>query len=80
GSSGSSGSNPSSSGGTTKRFRTKFTAEQKEKMLAFAERLGWRIQKHDDVAVEQFCAETGVRRQVLKIWMHNNKNSGPSSG
>lgn len=69
-------SNPSSSGGTTaKRFRTKFTAEQKEKMLAFAERLGWRIQKHDDVAVEQFCAETGVRRQVLKIWMHNNKNS-----
>ncbi|XP_013639607.1 PREDICTED: zinc-finger homeodomain protein 2 [Brassica oleracea var. oleracea] len=69
-------SNPSSSGGTrAKRFRTKFTAEQKEKMLAFAERLGWRIQKHDDAAVEQFCAETGVRRQVLKIWMHNNKNS-----
>ncbi|CAN8274033.1 unnamed protein product [Cochlearia groenlandica] len=71
-------SNPSSSGGggtTGKRFRTKFTAEQKEKMLAFAERLGWRIQKHDDMAVEQFCMETGVRRQVLKIWMHNNKNS-----
>ncbi|KAJ0239712.1 Zinc-finger homeodomain protein 2 [Hirschfeldia incana] len=69
-------SNPSSSGGTrAKRFRTKFTPEQKEKMLEFAERLGWRIQKHDDAAVEQFCAETGVRRQVLKIWMHNNKNS-----
>ncbi|KAF8115467.1 hypothetical protein N665_0026s0012 [Sinapis alba] len=69
-------SNPSSSGGTkAKRFRTKFTAEQKEKMFAFAERLGWRMQKDDDVAVEQFCEDTGVRRQVLKIWMHNNKNS-----
>ncbi|KAG4908423.1 hypothetical protein JHK86_056907 [Glycine max] len=31
-----------------KRFRTKFTQEQKEKMLAFAERAGWRIQKLDE--------------------------------
>ncbi|XP_027184179.1 zinc-finger homeodomain protein 2-like [Coffea eugenioides] len=30
-------------GGSKKRFRTKFTQDQKEKMLAFAERLGWRI-------------------------------------
>ncbi|XP_065011967.1 zinc-finger homeodomain protein 2-like [Musa acuminata AAA Group] len=57
-----------------KRFRTKFTMEQKEKMLAFAERMGWRIQKQDEGLVEQFCAETGVRRQVLKVWMHNNKH------
>ncbi|XP_021631854.1 zinc-finger homeodomain protein 2-like [Manihot esculenta] len=28
------------SSGKTKRFRTKFTAEQKEKMLGFAEKLG----------------------------------------
>ncbi|KAI4307461.1 hypothetical protein L6164_030645 [Bauhinia variegata] len=74
-------SNPSSSGGggggsgTKKRFRSKFTQEQKEKMLEFAERLGWRIQKHDEAAVEQFCAETGVKRQVLKVWMHNNKHT-----
>ena len=75
-------SNPSSSGGgggsgsgTKKRFRTKFTQEQKDKMLAFAERLGWRIQKHDEAAVEQFCAETGVKRHVLKVWMHNNKHT-----
>lgn len=26
-----------------KRFRTKFTADQKEKMLAFAEKLGWTL-------------------------------------
>ncbi|KAL5777318.1 hypothetical protein ACOSP7_010244 [Xanthoceras sorbifolium] len=74
-------SNPSSSGGggggggSKKRFRTKFTAEQKEKMLGFAERLGWRIQKHDEASVEHFCVETGVKRQVLKVWMHNNKHT-----
>ncbi|KAF3445985.1 hypothetical protein FNV43_RR11163 [Rhamnella rubrinervis] len=75
-------SNPSSSGGgggsgngLKKRFRTKFTQEQKEKMLGFSEKLGWRIQKHDESAVEQFCAETGVSRQVLKVWMHNNKHT-----
>ncbi|XP_076921212.1 zinc-finger homeodomain protein 2-like [Bidens hawaiensis] len=42
-------SNPSSSGGggsgSKKRFRTKFTAEQKDRMVAFSEALGWRIQK-----------------------------------
>ncbi|PON63437.1 Octamer-binding transcription factor [Parasponia andersonii] len=70
---------PSSSGGSgsrsKKRLRTRFTAEQKEKMHEFAERVGWRIQKHDDAAVEQFCLETGVNRHVLKVWMHNNKHT-----
>lgn len=77
-------SNPSSSGGggggsgaggSKKRFRTKFTQDQKEKMLAFAERLGWRIQKQDEALVQQFCAETNVKRHVLKVWMHNNKHT-----
>ncbi|XP_007222197.1 zinc-finger homeodomain protein 2 [Prunus persica] len=78
-------SNPSSSGGgggggggfgiNKKRHRTKFTQEQKEKMLEFAEKVGWRIQKHDEAAVEEFCGETGVKRQVLKVWMHNNKHT-----
>ncbi|KAL9229152.1 hypothetical protein vseg_004650 [Gypsophila vaccaria] len=81
------GSHPSSSGGgggggigmtnmmSKKRHRTKFTQEQKDKMLGFAEKLGWRIQKHDEAAVQQFCAETLVKRQVLKVWMHNNKHT-----
>lgn len=81
-------SHPSSSGGggggnhtgggsgfMKKRFRTKFSQEQKDKMLAFAEKLGWRIQKHDEAAVQQFCHENQVRRQVFKVWMHNNKNT-----
>lgn len=58
-----------------KRYRTKFTQEQKEEMLSFAERIGWRIQKQDEHLVEQFCNDVGVRRQVLKVWMHNNKHS-----
>lgn len=58
-----------------KRFRTKFTPEQKDKMLEFAEKVGWRIQKQDEEEVEKFCAEVGVKRQVLKVWMHNNKNT-----
>nr|XP_043607098.1 zinc-finger homeodomain protein 5-like isoform X2 [Erigeron canadensis] len=56
-----------------KRFRTKFTQEQKEKMLEFAEKVGWRIPREDDPEVQRFCAEVCVKRQVLKVWMHNNK-------
>jgi ZF-HD class homeobox domain-containing protein len=71
-----SGGGPSGSGSSgKKRFRTKFTQEQKDRMLAFAERLGWRIQKHDEAAVQQFCEEVGVKRHVLKVWMHNNKHT-----
>ena len=62
-------------GSSKKRFRTKFTQEQKEKMLGFAERVGWRIQKHDEVAVQEFCDQAGVKRNVLKVWMHNNKHT-----
>lgn len=65
----------SGSGSGKKRFRTKFTQEQKDKMLAFAEKVGWRIQKHDEQAVQQFCNEVSVKRHVLKVWMHNNKHT-----
>uniref|UniRef100_A0ACD5TZ39 Uncharacterized protein n=1 Tax=Avena sativa TaxID=4498 RepID=A0ACD5TZ39_AVESA len=60
--------------GRGKRFRTRFTAEQKEQMLALAERVGWRMQRQDEALVEHFCALAGVRRQVFKVWMHNNKH------
>jgi ZF-HD class homeobox domain-containing protein len=61
--------------GGGKRFRTKFTMEQRERMFAFSERVGWRLQKHDEAAVQQFCADAGVKRHVLKVWMHNNKHT-----
>lgn len=59
--------------GPKKRFRTKFSSEQKDKMREFAEKLGWKIQKQDDEEVQQFCNELGIKRQVFKVWMHNNK-------
>lgn len=58
-----------------KRFRTKFTQEQKDKMLNFAEKVGWKIQKQEESVVQQFCQEIGVKRRVLKVWMHNNKHN-----
>jgi ZF-HD class homeobox domain-containing protein len=58
-----------------KRFRTKFSSDQKDHMCAFAEKLGWRIQKHDEAAVQDFCSSVGVKRHVLKVWMHNNKHT-----
>ncbi|KAJ6744798.1 ZINC-FINGER HOMEODOMAIN PROTEIN 8 [Salix purpurea] len=65
-----------SAGSSNKRFRTKFTQEQKERMLEFAEKIGWRrMRKHDDMALNQFCNEIGVKRKVLQVWMHNNKNA-----
>ncbi|WCJ35188.1 Zinc-finger homeodomain protein 6 [Euphorbia peplus] len=57
-----------------KRFRTKFTQDQKERMMEFAEKIGWRINKIDEEEVDKFCADAGIRRQVFKVWMHNNKN------
>ncbi|KAG1328226.1 zinc-finger homeodomain protein 4 [Cocos nucifera] len=58
-----------------KRLRTKFAPEQKEKMLSFAEKIGWRLQRQEESVVEQFCQEIGVNRKVLKVWMHNNKHN-----
>ncbi|XP_055804935.1 zinc-finger homeodomain protein 2 [Solanum dulcamara] len=58
-----------------KRFRTKFSQQQKDRMQEFAEKLGWRIQKQDEQEVYQFCNEVGVKRQVFKVWMHNSKQS-----
>ncbi|TKY61103.1 Zinc-finger homeodomain protein 2 [Spatholobus suberectus] len=69
-----------SGSGSKKRFRSKFTADQKEKMLAFAEKLGWKLQRKDmDDEIERFCASVGVSRQIFKVWMHNHKNNSSSS-
>ena len=57
-----------------KRFRTKFSQEQKEKMVDFAERVGWKMQNLEESVVQQICQEVGVKRKVLKVWMHNNKH------
>ncbi|KAG8383088.1 hypothetical protein BUALT_Bualt05G0148200 [Buddleja alternifolia] len=63
-----------------KRFRTKFSQEQKEKMRSFSDKLGWRMQKSDEAAVREFCDEIGVEKGVLKVWMHNNKSKKEING
>ncbi|CAK9272372.1 unnamed protein product [Sphagnum jensenii] len=68
-------SSPASTSMQKKRFRTKFSTEQKDEMCNFAEKLGWKMQKHDEAAVQEFCATVGVKRHVLKVWMHNNKHT-----
>ncbi|CAA2987367.1 zinc-finger homeodomain protein 6-like [Olea europaea var. sylvestris] len=61
--------------GSKKRFRTKFSQEQKDKMHELAAKLGWRIQKQDEQEVLKFCNEVGVKREVFKVWLHNNKQA-----
>ncbi|KAI3717000.1 hypothetical protein L1987_68289 [Smallanthus sonchifolius] len=61
------------SGTGKKRFRTKFTQNQKEKMQEIAERVGWKMQKRDEDMIIGFCNEIGVDKNVFKVWMHNNK-------
>ncbi|URE44139.1 ZF-HD protein dimerization region [Musa troglodytarum] len=63
-----------------KRFRTRFTPGQKERMQELSERLGWRMQKRDEGQVEECCRQIGVDKGVFKVWMHNNKHAffGPA--
>ncbi|AET03392.2 putative transcription factor ZF-HD family [Medicago truncatula] len=59
----------------SKRFRSKFTHYQKERMLGFAMKSGWKINKQDENLVEQFCNEIGVKCKTFRVWMYNNKHT-----
>ncbi|CAI0448037.1 unnamed protein product [Linum tenue] len=62
-------------GSLRKRARTRFTPEQKARMQDFAEKLGWKMLRgKEDKIVGDFCSQIGVRRNVFKVWMHNNKH------
>lgn len=63
-----------------KRFRTKFSKEQKDEMFSFSEKLGWKMPRADDVGVVAFCDKVGVTKGVLKVWMHNNKHTFAKKG
>uniref|UniRef100_A0A0C9S7E1 TSA: Wollemia nobilis Ref_Wollemi_Transcript_13792_1558 transcribed RNA sequence n=1 Tax=Wollemia nobilis TaxID=56998 RepID=A0A0C9S7E1_9CONI len=61
--------------GLKKRFRTKFSQDQKDKMCYFADKIGWKMKKEDEESVLEFCNQVGVGKGVLKVWMHNNKHT-----
>ncbi|KAM7464514.1 hypothetical protein LguiA_032635 [Lonicera macranthoides] len=58
-----------------KRHRTKFSEEQKEKMLGLAEKIDWKMRRCDNEMVDDFCNESGICKSVVKVWMHNNKST-----
>ncbi|KAE8811520.1 zinc-finger homeodomain 1 [Hordeum vulgare] len=60
-----------------KRHRTTFTTEQKQGMMELAERLGWRLRRHDRNMVDAGCRDIGISRRVFRDWMHNKKRKGP---
>ncbi|KAF6171851.1 hypothetical protein GIB67_007372 [Kingdonia uniflora] len=61
--------------GARKRYRTKFSKEQKEKMYSFAEKLGWKIPRTGEgtLMMGEYCNDIGVEKGVFKVWMHNHK-------
>ncbi|KAL8247739.1 hypothetical protein R6Q59_008955 [Mikania micrantha] len=66
-----SGTNPTGK----KRFRMKFTQDQKDKMHEIAEHVGWKMQKRDEDMIIGFCNQIGVDKNVFKVWMHKNKTT-----
>nr|XP_043633540.1 zinc-finger homeodomain protein 9-like [Erigeron canadensis] len=64
---------------TKKRYRSKFSQDQKTKMKEFAEKVGWKMYKKDEEIINEFCNEIGVTRCVFKVWMHNHKNTNKSN-
>ena len=56
-----------------KKPRTKLTKEQKERMTAFAERVGWKSHRHNDQEIRKFCSDIGISRREFKVWLNNNR-------
>ncbi|XP_072971859.1 zinc-finger homeodomain protein 5-like [Typha angustifolia] len=59
--------------GRAPRTRARYTEEQKERMRAFAESVGWQMRRENEAALQRMCREIGVPRNMFKVWMHNNK-------
>ncbi|KAL6964421.1 hypothetical protein U1Q18_035476 [Sarracenia purpurea var. burkii] len=58
---------------TRRKERTRFTPAQKDAMRAYAERLEWSLQGHNEEELRHFCSAIGITPQVFKVWMKNNR-------
>ncbi|XP_010554329.1 PREDICTED: zinc-finger homeodomain protein 14 [Tarenaya hassleriana] len=58
-----------------RRRKSKFTAEQREAMREYAERLGWTLRDKRSLRdeIKMFCDGIGVSRYLFKTWVNNNK-------
>ncbi|CAF1729702.1 hypothetical protein YC2023_115640 [Brassica napus] len=61
--------------GRAKRLKTRFTAEQTEKMRSYAEKVGWKLSSESRERVKEFCDGIGVTRKNLRVWMNNHKEA-----
>ncbi|CAN8271458.1 unnamed protein product [Cochlearia groenlandica] len=58
-----------------KRLRTKFTAEQTQKMRSKAEKLTWKLGLENKKEIERFCEEIGVNIKNFRMWDNNHKDN-----
>ncbi|MCE3052007.1 hypothetical protein HAX54_051406 [Datura stramonium] len=61
-----------SSTSSSTSVRMRLDADQKEKVRAFAEKIGWRWTKYNEQVIP-FCAEIGITPNFLKNWIDNNR-------
>ncbi|KAE8712906.1 Detected protein of unknown function [Hibiscus syriacus] len=55
--------------------RSKLTVDQKNKMMGFADKLGWRSQlREKDAEIQRFCEEVGITKRVFIVWLNNNRH------
>ncbi|KAK7328309.1 hypothetical protein VNO77_22412 [Canavalia gladiata] len=56
-----------------RKKRTLFTPEQRNRMMRFAERLGWKPQKVNKDEIQRFCLDMGISRRMFLVWLSNNR-------
>ncbi|KAI5664904.1 hypothetical protein M9H77_24227 [Catharanthus roseus] len=61
----------------TKRVRTKFSPQKKDKLKEFANQIGWKLNKNqvEEEEIRKFCSELEITKPILKSWINNNRKS-----
>ncbi|KAL2617263.1 hypothetical protein GLYMA_08G189000v4 [Glycine max] len=57
-----------------RKKRTTFSSEQRNKLICFAESVGWKPRKDKKNEIQSFCSEMGMTRRMFLIWLSNNRH------
>ena len=57
-----------------RKKRTTFSSEHKNKLIRFAESVGWKPRKEKKDEIESFCSEMGITRRMFVVWLSNNRH------